>query len=166
VTVTVNPLPAAPVISQNGNVLTSTSGSTYQWYFNSSLMPGETNQTCTILQSGVYSVCITDVNGCSNCSQGYNAIFTGSWIENEVVGLTVFPNPGNGIVTISFTGMVTADDELRITDAIGRIIYSESLPHFSGAYSRQFDLQDEGAGIYFFTLRSNDGSIVRKIIVY
>src|SRR6202008_3771632 len=66
------PLPSIPVISRNVAVLTSTSASTYQWYFNSAIIPGATNQTYTPTANGNYYVVITDTNGCTAFSAVYN----------------------------------------------------------------------------------------------
>ncbi|MEN9337534.1 MAG: hypothetical protein RLZZ500_2521 [Bacteroidota bacterium] len=37
---------------------------TYQWYFNSNLLPGETGYTITVNQEGVYSVLVSNAIGC------------------------------------------------------------------------------------------------------
>jgi SprB repeat/Secretion system C-terminal sorting domain/Ig-like domain CHU_C associated len=76
--VTVNPLPVAtitpggPVLicSNNPAVLTAGSGPgyTYQWYLNNNILTGETNQTLTVTNTGMYSVAITDANNCSASS--------------------------------------------------------------------------------------------------
>jgi gliding motility-associated-like protein len=70
VLVTVNPLPipeitpAGPVSLCNSGtaVLTSTSGAAYLWN------TGQTSQSITVSESGVYEVTVTDLNGCSASS--------------------------------------------------------------------------------------------------
>ena len=47
VVVTVNPLPPTPVISLNGNLLTSNAASGNQWYLNNTSISGATSQTYT-----------------------------------------------------------------------------------------------------------------------
>jgi hypothetical protein len=59
-----NPAPAIPTVSQNGNILSSTTAVTYQWYKNGDLISGAISQTYNATQSGVYVVRITDSNGC------------------------------------------------------------------------------------------------------
>jgi|GEM_PF-2535008 len=70
VTVTINPLPAQPVITAVNNVMTATDASpvvSYQWYHNGALLPGATSETY-IDTSGSYTVTVTGANGCSNTS--------------------------------------------------------------------------------------------------
>ena len=70
VTVTINPLPARPIITAVNNVMTATDASpvvSYQWYQNGTILPGATSQTYTDT-SGSYTVMVTDANGCSNTS--------------------------------------------------------------------------------------------------
>jgi hypothetical protein len=63
-TITVNPLPAPPVITQDNNVLTSSAATSYQWYLNGIIIPGATSQTLVITQLGMYAVEISNSNGC------------------------------------------------------------------------------------------------------
>ncbi len=77
--VTVNPLPALPVVTasgpttfcQGGNVILSTtnlSGLTYQWQKNGSNISGATGTTYTATTSGTYTVIATNNNNCSSTS--------------------------------------------------------------------------------------------------
>jgi PKD repeat protein len=62
--VTVNQSPVA-AITAAGNVLAATASSSYQWFFNGQEINGALAQTYTALETGSYSVIITDTNGCS-----------------------------------------------------------------------------------------------------
>lgn len=69
--VTVFPLPQ-PIIMQNGSMLsTSITYSSYQWYLNGNVLSGMSSHTIPITQAGMYSVGVTDSNGCSAISQPY-----------------------------------------------------------------------------------------------
>ena len=50
---------------QSGNIQPSS----FQWYFNNAVMPGETQPNITASQSGDYKVIFTNGNGCSSYSQ-------------------------------------------------------------------------------------------------
>lgn len=75
--VTVNPLPAVPVITggptsfcSGGNViLTSSAASGNQWLLNGSAIAGATNPTYTATTAGSYTVRVTNGNGCSATSE-------------------------------------------------------------------------------------------------
>lgn len=70
--ITVNPNPT-PTVSLSGNILqTSNVYTTYQWYNNTSLIGGATQNQYTPLASGQYKVLVTDTNGCKGLSNLFN----------------------------------------------------------------------------------------------
>jgi hypothetical protein len=75
VNVTVYPSPPVPTITQYDSLLISGSSTYNQWYFNGTLLPGDTGQNLVATQLGTYSVVVTDSNGCSN-SDSY--VYTGN----------------------------------------------------------------------------------------
>jgi hypothetical protein len=68
VTVVVQPLPPMPVITQSGNILTSSNAFAYQWNLNKIPITSGTAQSWTMSGAGNYTVAILDKNGCSNTS--------------------------------------------------------------------------------------------------
>lgn len=70
--ISVNPLPAVPLITRSGNKLTSGPSSNYQWKKDGANMGGENNQQLNITSPGVYSVVVSDSAGCSNESGPFN----------------------------------------------------------------------------------------------
>jgi hypothetical protein len=90
VSVTVNPLPAAPTISASGATtfcaggsvdLTSTAGTTYLW------SNTQSTQTITVTSSGTYTVQITDANGCTSST-------------SNAISVTVNPLPATPTITV------------------------------------------------------------------
>lgn len=72
VQVTINPLPAKPVITAANNVLTASSvGVTYQWSLDGTPIPGATSQSYTALTGGNFTVTI-DSNNCTSTSLPYS----------------------------------------------------------------------------------------------
>lgn len=64
----------------------------------------------------------------------------------------VYPNPGSGKFTILTKNVVS----LKVTSLTGRVICVSETP--------AFDLTDQPNGIYFVTIKTNQESIVRKVI--
>ncbi|HOY49123.1 MAG TPA: aryl-sulfate sulfotransferase [Flavobacteriales bacterium] len=96
------PRPTVPTISLSGNVLTSSSATSYQWYLNGSLIPGATSQSYTPTQNGVYLVKVGEPNACQfNYSVGfrYSTILTTS--NPSKSELSIYPNPANDIIQIA-----------------------------------------------------------------
>jgi hypothetical protein len=129
-TVTVNPLPAVPVITQNGNVLTSTAATTYQWYFNGSLIPGAISQTYTYSTGGDYTVTVTNAQGCTSTSQIYTAMRNEFVLlnGNERFFMNLFPNPvTSDQLTIMYELEQPHKVGIRLINAQGRSITIQSL---------------------------------------
>jgi PKD repeat protein len=70
--ITINSLPAQPTISNNGNQLTSSASSNYQWYHNASLISGAITHTYTAFHNGSYWVSVSNIYGCSSTSIPFN----------------------------------------------------------------------------------------------
>jgi len=155
--------PALPTITVNGNLLTASPAYSYQWQFNSISIPGATNQTYLATQSGVYSLIITSVDGCSaNVSidftlVGMSTIFSGKEIS-------IHPNPGDGIFTLNLPGEEFQKATLAVYDVLGQEIIYESLSDFKKEDHIMLDLQSVSDGIYFLLLSEDARIVMVKII--
>ncbi|MEO8150217.1 MAG: T9SS type A sorting domain-containing protein [Bacteroidia bacterium] len=159
VTAEVLPLPAVPVITQNGAVLNSSSPLPCQWYYNGVLIPGATTQSITISQLGDYTVTVTDVNGCSSTS----SIFTVTAIGiKEIAGnsIAVYPNPSAGDFILKLASPLSKESEIKITDAYGRVVFAQTVA--AGKSEIKFDLQLSD-GYYMLQLNNADGVLRQKI---
>ncbi|HKR06703.1 MAG TPA: T9SS type A sorting domain-containing protein [Bacteroidia bacterium] len=94
-TITINPLPAAPVITQGFDTLYASGTGPNQWYLNGVLIPGATLSYYVVTQNGNYTVMITDTNGCTNISAIFNYTSVGMQ-EQSVTGIHIYPNPVSG----------------------------------------------------------------------
>ncbi|MEO5570124.1 MAG: T9SS type A sorting domain-containing protein, partial [Bacteroidia bacterium] len=94
-TVTINPLPAMPVITQGFDTLYASGAGPYQWYFNGVLIPGATLSYFVVTQNGNYTVMVTDANGCSITSSLFNYTSVGIH-ELSISGIHIYPNPVSG----------------------------------------------------------------------
>jgi hypothetical protein len=144
VNVSVNALPAVPVItSSNNDSLFSSSALGYQWYLNSTLIPNATNQNILMTQDGNYQVLITDTNGCSNISAIYNETNLGVANVHSGVGVKLYPNPNSGSFTLEFSD--NTPHVIDISDELGRTI----VPNTTVTTTATFDLDNITSGIYF-----------------
>lgn len=82
-----------------------------------------------------------------------------------VTKVKVYPNPGNGKISVSFNAAAKGDVLVSITDAKGNEVYSKSLKDFSGEYFNQIDISDQGKGTYFLKITQGDDSITKKLVV-
>jgi len=158
--------PAIATISQAGNVLTSSSATNNQWYFNGAIMPGETSQMLNVTQNGNYTVVVTDPsNGCTSTS----TIFTVGSIGISIVGingdLNVFPNPNNGEFAIVLSLNEKSTIKIEIRNALGQLVYDEEILNASGQITKNVNIEIYGSGNYVLTVSNKNGRTVKKIIV-
>ena len=152
---TVNPLPTKPVITQNGNILTSSVAHSYQWHSNNSPISGATNQTYSYTQNGVYFVEVSNKEGCTAKSD--TITITNVGIKNYELRNTnyvIYPNPTTGKLTIR-----NEKSEVRNVEIYD--IYGKKLSHFTFHNSHfTIDISHLANGMYFLKI----GNFVQKII--
>ncbi|HYV90589.1 MAG TPA: T9SS type A sorting domain-containing protein, partial [Chitinophagales bacterium] len=164
--ITVYTNPFAPIISQVGNTLTSTPATSYQWQLNSVDIPGATNQSYTITQSGLYTVIIGDDNGCTA-----QASVDASYVGIEEVGTTcfvnVYSNPATDALMVEFlfagsNGFAGNEITISIFNALGQKVFSSEEKIISG--KMKIDISNIVAGIYFLQLQTGASTTVRKFV--
>ncbi len=93
----------------------------------------------------------------------------------ESMAVNIYPNPNNGLFTLSIKATAYATYTIEVRNMLGQIIYSEKLNDFSGDYAKQLDMKEHGSGVYFVSLKTQDNetsaralsrTLVKKVIVY
>ncbi|MEO6169133.1 MAG: T9SS type A sorting domain-containing protein [Chitinophagales bacterium] len=155
--ITVYPTPLLPEITQNGFVLTSTPAFSYQWQLNTVNIAGATDQSYTVLQSGLYTVLTASEQGCIS-SIDFDVFIT--HIPNVPVNdvISISPNPSAGIVTVDLKKMTTSKASISVADALGRVVYSEDEIAFPKSGQLQINLSSQPNGIYFLQLKLLTGT--------
>lgn len=159
-TITVNP---TPVITLSGGVLTSSSASSYQWYCNGQPVIGAEGQTHTPAQDGDFTI-IAGGSTCSSNSININNTGIAQIDTNDF--FTIYPNPSDGNFIISFNVIIKSTYKLIILNALGALVYEETLTDFNGTYSKMMDLTGYGKGMYLINISNPDMETVKKVIVY
>ena len=156
--------PPAAILSNNNHVLTSSitdTSYTYQWYFYTLPLPGETNTSVTLTQNGCYHLEITDDNGCTSLSDTICDQSVG--ITEQSMGyFSVKPNPSNGSFTIE-TPNIYGAGEITITDISGKRVYQSAWE--LNATSKAIDLKSFNSGIYFLQLKTERSIRTERIVI-
>jgi hypothetical protein len=123
-------------------------GQTYLWSDNS------TNQTLSVSSNGVYTVLVTDVNGCQNFDAvtvnfisciGNPQTQTLSGTGNSSV--SIFPNPTHDNIEVTIAKVKDQDVEITVNDILGHEVFrSKEFAEYN--YSRVIDMKHLPAGIY------------------
>ena len=87
--------------------------------------------------------------------------------NNEIVLLSIYPNPVNSHTTIEFYLESATSVQLAIVDITGRIVYeAEDSDTQSGKNQISFQARNLPAGLYLCRLRVGTEMIIKKIIKY
>ena len=78
--------------------------------------------------------------------------------------IRIYPNPVRNELTLSIMGKEQSL-ALTITNANGRLVYSEKLVNITADYSKKLDMSGFSKGIYLLKLSSNDHVYTEKVIV-
>ncbi|MGE5425398.1 MAG: C25 family cysteine peptidase [Syntrophothermus sp.] len=166
VDITVLPVPATPVISLVNNDLISNATEGNQWFLNGALVPGATAQTLAPTISGEYYVVVTGTNGCpSEPSNTIAFAVTGTENPGRLLKVKVFPNPSQGIFTITCDLPAAAPVVLRLTDGTGRVILTRNVSGSAGKNSISISEAGLSNGIYYLRLSTEKSMEVSKIII-
>ncbi|MBL8002837.1 MAG: T9SS type A sorting domain-containing protein [Flavobacteriales bacterium] len=159
VDVTENPIPTAPVITQGSDTLYASGTGDFQWYLFGSPLAGSTDSFIETATSGDYTVMVTDSNGCSATSDPYTYIATGIATAQAVV-FNVYPNPGDGLFTVSLPGSTFAGDRYQVLDVTGQVVM-QGRP---GDRLTVLDLTDRAPGVYFLQLVHGGATHVERLV--
>ena len=160
---TVFSTPPFPVISQSGYTLTSSPASTYQWQFNSVDIPGATNQSYDVLQTGYYTVVISDENGCITAGTTY-VLITGIQEISDEVAVTIYFNPSDGNFVIESLNADSKIENIVLYNLLGQVMYSSDDP-ISGGEKREIYAGNINSGAYFMELRSKNNLIRKELVI-
>lgn len=161
-TITVNPVPVSPVITQNGNNLSVTlqSGETATWTYNG--VNAGSGGTITMIGNGTYGVTVTNSFSCqANASENFDLDATSTQELDLNHSLSVYPNPSDGLFTIEFDAKSTV--KLWIIDGLGKRI-TKTLYYKEGIHLDVINLSEAPAGVYTLMFDSEDGLYSKQLI--
>lgn len=162
ITVTINSLPATPVIDVLNNLtLKSSYSSGNEWSRNGTPVSAAT--TYTVTAQGVYTLTHTDANNCVSApaSISFNTLDVEAAFELE--GFRLFPNPNNGTFTLKYDGTATALT-IQVVNMAGQVVYLEKVSQFNGHYENLIDLQAQAAGSYIVNIITDSAVVQKKIV--
>ena len=161
--VTVNQLPATPVITHHGDTLVSSADYGNQWYVDGSLIPGAIGKEHTAVITGNYTVVVT-LNDCSSApSNSILIVPVGIRVIDFNKAVEIYPNPNNGQFTIKVESMEKANYSVEIYSGTGALIWKQENVFIDGTFTMQICLNDLQAGVYMAVLRSDDRYFMKKI---
>ncbi len=90
---------------------------------------------------------------------------TGVEEYNSIKNLTVFPNPANNLLHVSFNVKGSDQATLNIYSLTGQIVYTQDVNCINSSFSRDIDISGFAKGIYNLRILTSKESVNKKIIV-
>ena len=175
VTVGVNPSPTVNAgsdvfnIAVGGTVNFNNSGSnatSYSWNFGD----GQTSTTGFVAHTynvqGVYTVILTGTIGTCTATDTLtiNVGVTGIDQVSLENAINVYPNPNNGLFNLKMEFGDAQNVEITLFSAIGQLIDYRNIDNVTGQVET-FDFSNESEGVYFVRVKTESGTITKKITV-
>ena len=156
--ITVNPLPATPIISLAGNILLSDAISGNQWYNQFGSISGAINQSYTPIVDGNYFSIVTLLGCSSDTSNIINVFLTG--IETMPLNnvIKVYPNPVLNELTIEIDGN-NQRQNFEILNAIGEVVFKGNFVEKTIVQTSNF-----APGMYLIKLENGKPFEFKKFI--
>jgi len=104
-----------------------------------------------------------------NTAQGFDAFYTTSNVGTDklagVSGLSLSPNPASAYSILRLINSEALNLQLSISDMAGKQLYSENVQGSTGGLEKTISLSNFLPGMYLFSLKTEKGTISRKLIV-
>ena len=154
-----------PEITLNGpDQLAATAGfAAYQWLLEGTPVAGAVNQTLQPGESGNYTVVVVNDSGCTAVSESF---FFEVLAVGEINGLRRFvlrPNPFNQLLHLEMEAERKIELILRILNIQGQTVFEEPAL-LNGKLVKTIELANLASGLYFFSVKSEQGSLVQQIV--
>ena len=162
--VTVNPIPATPVVTNIGDTLQSSSPTGNQWYFEGNIISGATSQDYIATQDGYYWDVVT-INGCSSDTSNHKLIIVTGIDPHSSASINIYPVPNDGKFNVTIS--TTRNDKIKISvyNSLGIKIYEESDVKVNSSIQKSIDLRPVSDGVYFLIIDNSNNKFVKKIVI-
>ena len=106
----------------------------------------------------------------SNTTDGFitrfdlSPILSVNEIANESIGLSLYPNPTNGQLFVTYDGVKTDDLKFTVFDMLGQTVRTVDVGKTYGAGSYVFDLSNIASGVYFVQAQCDGQTTSKKFI--
>ena len=158
---TVHPMVQFTPMTQRGDTLFSVPGfADYKWYFDTMLIAGAHNYYHVAVQTGSYSVLVTDSNGCQALASLLEVI---SDVNNKLVSKEDFDaNYHSGSLYLNYETGPTKHIVIELTNALGKIIYTRKHILYNNLNIISLPVETFAAGNYFIKIKSLNSTLVIK----
>lgn len=148
--VSINVVPAKPVINASSKFLTSNKTSGNQWYVGGEPLKDSTRNTIYPTKTGLYQVTVTEY-GCESLLSDKVYFDMTSVDDVNSANVSIYPNPVGDEMTINF-GKNGNYSELEIFDNLGVRVYNQAVNDQENIL--KIDTKQLSNGIYYIEIKS------------
>lgn len=138
----------------------------YSWSPNESLDDNTlANPVASPTETTIYSVLITDVNGCTG-SDELTVTLTVS-VNDLISGVSysIYPNPSMDYISLELTSENLSENlKIKIVNNTGQTIMSENVK-FENKLIKQFEISNYSKGLYFIIIQGEKTNISKSFII-
>lgn len=152
---------AQPTIADAGSMLTTGADyDTYQWLQDGAIISGATTHTYNAIAAGLYSVVVTNANGCSDTSEVFN--YTPSSLNEPALfhSMKLYPTPASNMITVELP-QLKGTGTIAISSIDGKLLVKDIRVGNTGT---QISIAHLPNGVYFIKVTTDEGAAVRKIV--
>jgi PKD repeat protein len=156
--ITVFPNPPIPIITINGDTISSSTALGNQWYLDGTIISGAIQDTLVIQQSGWYLVSVTDSNGCSSFS---DSVFISPVNISELSSNTqfsIYPIPVTDKLNVTINNKELS--VIILYDIASRKIMQQKFTN-----SVSLNTEELAKGLYIYEVRDRNGLCKKGKIV-
>jgi hypothetical protein len=114
---------------------------------------------------------ITFNTNSSNRGQGWKISYASSNVgineaeKNTLSNLSIYPNPASKQLNLAFVAQNSSSVSISLTNVAGLKVYNETFSNHSETYNQTIDVSSFPKGMYFIDIRSENGNVIRKIVI-
>lgn len=123
---------------------------------------GMSSPSITNLSTGVYTLTITDINGCtatSSVSIGNVSIQDVEWLSSA----SIYPNPTNQSVHLDLSLSSSQDITVSVLNTLGQRLNQVELKNFKEGV-QTFEVEHYTDGVYFIQIANSTGAKIYKFV--
>lgn len=166
ISIIINPIPKPTITQYQDTIKVDQKYVKYQWLDkNGNAVPNVTSQSFILDSTDVYSVRVTDSNGCTGEADYKLYIPTDIRLIKETrTEIAIYPNPVSRDHILYIMVSPKSYNKVEVVDVYGRSIREANL----NAGKNILDLQDISGGIYYLLFVNDGNNMIRKekLIIY
>ncbi len=119
------------------------------------------------LGAHIYSVTVTDVNGCVSTDSAVISFYDCTGLEElpDSKLIELFPNPSSGEFTMRSQTIPAGKYDLTVFDALGNLVYSEPGLTIENEFIHSLHLSSLSNGIFVIHLNNKQSGISKRFII-